>query len=176
MRERKRFLRHVRAYWDVHRHRLPQETLGALAEMGKLKKLHVHAGRLLRLELAGSQIRVSWRPRGSDEIKTLLVDRVINCSGADYDPGRSRDPLMRSLLLQGLATPDALGLGLRTGAQGALLDSRGHPINNLYYIGPLLRADHWECTAAQELRGHAERLAQHLATPAVKPLFAVQRA
>ena len=106
----------------------------------------------------------------------MLVDRVINCTGADYNPVRSRDRLMRSLLGQGMAAPDSLGLGLRTGAHGAVIDSRNRPATNLYYIGPMLRADHWECTAAQELRIHAERLAHHLAAPAVKPMFAIRRA
>ncbi len=175
-RERRRFLRHVRPYWDIHRHRLPQQTLAILHQLRQNDQFHVHAGRILSFTFEGDKIRVSWRARGTDDIKTLLVDRVINCTGADYNPTRSRDPLMQSLLTQDLATPDVLGLGLRTGPHGALLDSRGRPANNLYYIGPMLRADHWECTAAQELRGHAERLAHHLATPAVKPMFAVQRA
>jgi uncharacterized NAD(P)/FAD-binding protein YdhS len=176
IRERRRFLRHVRPYWDIHRHRLPQQTLAALQQLREQDKLHVHAGRILNFEPVGDQIRVNWRPRGSNEVKAILVNRVINCTGADYDPTRSRDPLTRSLLTDGLAVADGLGLGLRTGAHGTLIDSRGRPTNNLYYIGPMLRADHWECTAAQELRGHAERLAHHLATPAVKPMFAVQRA
>jgi uncharacterized NAD(P)/FAD-binding protein YdhS len=173
-RERKRFLRHARAYWDVHRHRLPQQTLSKLQELQRDGKLHIHAGRLLNFELEGEKVRVSWRPRGSNATKTILVDRVINCTGADYNPTRSRDPLLRSLLSQGLATPDALGLGLRTSAHGAVVDSRNRVASNLYYIGPMLRADHWECTAAQELRVHAERLAHHLAAPAVK--FAARRA
>jgi uncharacterized NAD(P)/FAD-binding protein YdhS len=175
-RERCRFLRHVRPYWDIHRHRLPQQTLAELEHLRRQEHLHIHAGRIVGFELAGEHIRVSWRPRGSDEIKTLLVNRVINCTGADYNPTRSRDPLMRSLLSQGLAVPDSLNLGLRTGPHGALLDPRGRAASNLYYIGPMLRADHWECTAAQELRGHAERLAHHLATPAVKQMFSVRRA
>ena len=174
-RERQRFLRHARPYWDVHRHRLPQQTLAKLEQLQRKEKLHVHAGRILNLELAGEQIRVSWRARGSDDIQTMLVDRVINCTGADYNPARSRDPLMRSLLEQGLAAADALGLGLRTGAHGAVINSRNRLASNLYYIGPMLRADHWECTAAQELRVHAERLAHHLAAPAVTPMFAVNR-
>jgi hypothetical protein len=33
---------------------------------------------------------------------------------------------------------------------------------HLYYLGPLLRAAHWEATAATELRNHAEHLARHL--------------
>lgn len=167
-RERRRFLRHARPYWEVHRHRLPQETLAQLQQLLREDKLHVHAGRILDFEPVGEQIRVSWRARGSEEIRTLLVDRVINCTGADYNPRRARDPLMHSLLTQGLATADPLGLGLRTGAHGALIDSRNRTSGNLYYIGPMLRADHWECTAAQELRVHAERLAHHLATPAVR--------
>jgi uncharacterized NAD(P)/FAD-binding protein YdhS len=175
-RERQRFLRHARPYWDVHRHRLPTQTLAKLAQLQEQQKLHVHAGRILGFELAGEQIRVNWRPRGADELQTMFVDRVINCTGADYNPVRSRDPLMRSLLAQGLASPDPLGLGLRTGNHGAVIDSHNRVASNLYYIGPMLRADHWECTAAQELRGHAERLAQHLATPAVKSMFAVRRA
>jgi uncharacterized NAD(P)/FAD-binding protein YdhS len=175
-RERQRFLRHARPYWDVHRHRLPQQTLAKLNELQLDEKLHVHAGRLVNFELVGDKIRVSWRTRGSSDIETLLVDRVINCTGADYNPVRSRDRLMRSWLVQGMAAPDSLGLGLRTGAHGAVIDSRNRPATNLYYIGPMLRADHWECTAAQELRIHAERLAHHLAAPAVKPMFAIRRA
>src|SRR5262249_22113599 len=31
--ERRRFLRHVRTYWDVHRHRLPPESERALGEL-----------------------------------------------------------------------------------------------------------------------------------------------
>jgi uncharacterized NAD(P)/FAD-binding protein YdhS len=166
--ERQRFLRHARPYWDVHRHRLPTQTLAKLNEMQRQNKLHVHAGRISSFELVGEKIRVSWRARGGNTTQTLLVDRVVNCTGADYNPARSQDPLMRSLLKNGALAPDALGLGLRTSAYGAVIDSRNRVTNNLYYIGPMLRADHWECTAAQELRVHAEQLARHLATPVVK--------
>jgi hypothetical protein len=33
----------------------------------------------------------------------------------------------------------------------------------------MLRADHWETTTVQELRGHAEHLARHLAAPNTDP-------
>ena len=174
-REKKRFLRHARPYWDVHRHRLPTQTLAKLNEMRRENQLHVHAGRILGFELDGEKIRVSWRARAGKTIQTLLVDRVVNCTGADYNPTRSRDPLTRSLLDNGLVAPDTLGLGLRTGAYGAVIDSRNRVASNLFYIGPMLRADHWECTAAQELRVHAEQLARHLATPAVKSGIPSQR-
>ena len=212
-REQRRVLRHLRAYWDVHRHRLPSQTLAKLNRFRRQQKMHVHAGRLLKFEIVSvtevphlasagtaaagdnagpthagtgrvdslaaatgtgspaptagprTKVRVTWRARGSDTPQTMLVDRVINCTGPDYNISRSQDPLICSLVSQGLAVSDALSLGLRTGAYGALIDAQGRVASNLYYVGPMLRADHWEATAAQELRGHAERLAGYLSAP-----------
>jgi len=219
-REKRRMLRHIRPYWDIHRHRLPSQTLARMHHLRRHEKLNIHAGRLMEFELipvsetdgaasamaatatgasrtpaggqasaagtsgrtaAGAQanaagtsataadvrakVRVTWRPRGSDEPRTMLVDRVINCTGPDYNIRRSQDPLMRSLLAQGLAVADPLNLGLRTGAYGALVNAEGSVAPNLFYVGPMLRADHWETTAAQELRGYAERLAGYLSAP-----------
>jgi uncharacterized NAD(P)/FAD-binding protein YdhS len=162
-REKRRMLRHVRPYWDVHRHRLPSETLAKLALLRRRRKLSFHAGRLEKFERIGDKVRVTWRSRGDHEPQTLLVDRVINCTGPNYNVSRSQEPLLHSLLSQGLATADPLGLGIRTGTCGAVIDAAGRPATNLFYVGPMLRADHWEATAAQELRVHAESLASHLA-------------
>ena len=162
--ERKRFLRHVRPYWEVHRHRLPQSSWAALHALRRRGTLHVHAGRILGLTSIGDRVRVTWRPRGGGTAATLEVDRVINCTGPDYDVRRSRERLLRLLLAQGIAVADPLGLGLVTGEFGALVDASGRIARNLHYIGPMLRPRHWETTAVQELRGHAEQLASHLAT------------
>jgi uncharacterized NAD(P)/FAD-binding protein YdhS len=165
VREKRRLLRHIRPYWDIHRHRLPSQTLARMNHLRRHQKLNVHAGRLLEFENEGSKVRVTWRPRGSDRPETMLVDRVINCTGPDYNIRRSRDPLMHSLLSQGLAVSDPLNLGIRTAAYGALVNAQGQAAPNLFYVGPMLRADHWEATAAQELRGYAERLAGYLSAP-----------
>lgn len=165
-RERQRFLRHVRAYWDVHRHRLPPDTRAAVDALRAANRLIVHAGKILQLQPAQDQVRVIWRPRGREQATELLVDRVINCTGPDYRCAASRDPLVRDLLANGLIQPDALGTGLRTAPNGGLMNRFGRATHGLYYIGPLLRADQWEATAVQELREHAENLAQELARPA----------
>ncbi|HUN74008.1 MAG TPA: FAD/NAD(P)-binding protein [Steroidobacteraceae bacterium] len=160
--ERRRFLRHVRPLWDVHRHRLPEVTAAALRDLARDRKLAVRAGHILALARERAKVRVTWRARGDHAARALLVDRVVNCTGPDYDPRRTRDPLLRSLLDEGVAVTDPLGLGLRTGPFGALLDARGRASPNLFYVGPMLRADHWEATAVAELRVHAERLAWRL--------------
>jgi uncharacterized NAD(P)/FAD-binding protein YdhS len=164
-REKRRMLRHIRPYWDVHRHRLPKETLTKLTHFRERQKLRVQAGRLLKFENINGQVHVTWRARGAEETQTLLVDRVVNCTGPDHNVRRSTDPLMQSLVARGLVSPDANNLGIRTADYGAVIDQHGTPATNLFYVGPLLRADHWEATAAHELRGHAERLASYLAAP-----------
>ncbi len=125
----------------------------------------MHAGRILQLEAEENQVRVTWRPRGQHRSAVLLVDRVVNCTGPDFRCTSSRDPLMRDLMANGLIQPDALSTGLRTASTGAILSRLGHATRGLYYVGPMLRADHWEATAVQELREHAEKLARQLALP-----------
>ena len=160
--ERRRFLRHVRVYWDVHRHRLPESTVQKVEQHLRSGWLQVHSGRIERIEHGGEALNVRFRARDSGEPRGLEVDRVVNCTGPDYAPQRSADPLIRGLLSDGLAVPDLLGLGLRTGPNGAVVDADGCAGPHLYCLGPMLRADHWEATSALELRDHADRLAAHL--------------
>lgn len=162
--DRVRFLRHLRALWDVHRHRLPLQLIQRIDELRKTQRLHVHAGQLLRFADRGGLVEVTWRRRGTRSEHTEVFDRVVNCTGPDYAIARSTEPLWRSLVQCGLCVSDPLGLGLRTGPRGAVIDADGWPGPHLFYVGPMLRADLWEATAASELRVHAERLATLLAT------------
>lgn len=162
-RDRRRFLRHLRAQWDVHRHRLPPETTSRLETLRERGRLFVHAGRIERMQPDGKRIKVTWKQRHTPELQSLSFERVVNCTGPDYAIERSTDPLWRNLSQCGLCVPDPLGLGLKTGPHGAVIDADGWPGPHLFYLGPMLRADHWEATAAAELRAHADRLAALLA-------------
>lgn len=163
-RDRVRFLRHVRAHWDIHRHRLPPELIQRQDELRKAQRLQFHAGHIQRFTAKGERIEVTWRPRGEKTTRAQVFDRIVNCTGPDYAVARSQDPLWRNLVQCGLCVADPLGLGLRTGPKGAVIDADGWPGPHLFYVGPMLRADLWEATAAHELRLHAEQLAALLAT------------
>jgi uncharacterized NAD(P)/FAD-binding protein YdhS len=160
--ERRRFVRHLQAHWDVHRHRLPPQWSERLASLRRDGKLQVNAGRIRALTAEGDRLRVEWHARGGGS-RVLKVDLVVNATGPDYALRRSANPLLQALRTAGLVSEDALGLGLRTAEYGACIDAEGTARRRLYYLGPMLRADHWEATAATELRNHAERLAAHLA-------------
>lgn len=163
-RDRVRFLRHVRAYWDIYRHRLPPELIQKIDVLRSAQRLTIHAGHIKELIPRDDRIEVIWRPRGTQHMRAQQFDRVINCTGPDYAVARSIEPLWRNLVQCGLCVADSLGLGLRTGPNGAVIDADGWPGPHVFYVGPMLRADHWEATAAHELRGHAEKLATLLAT------------
>jgi uncharacterized NAD(P)/FAD-binding protein YdhS len=166
--ERRRFVRHLQGIWDVHRHRLPAQLATRLERLRRGGLLEVNAGRVDQMAPAGDRLQVTWRRRGSTQAETLEVDAVINATGPDYVIKRTRSPLLRTLHSDGLISEDALELGLRTGRHGACVAADGRVSERLFYLGPMLRAGHWEATAAAELRNHAEALARHLA-PADAP-------
>jgi uncharacterized NAD(P)/FAD-binding protein YdhS len=95
---------------------------------------------------------------------------IVNATGPDYSLERAADPLLASLRAAGSVSADPLNLGLRTAQFGACVDARGRVSGTLYYLGPMLRADYWEATAAAELRDHAELLAAHLAGRVATPV------
>jgi uncharacterized NAD(P)/FAD-binding protein YdhS len=172
--EKARFMRHLQVHWGSHRHRLPPQLAERLAALRRSGRLKVNAGRIQEVIPAGRRLRVSWQPRGGDHnsggsATPLTVDMIVNATSPDYVVERSVDPLFVSLRAAGLVAADPLNLGLRTARFGACVDARGRSSENLYYLGPMLRADYWEATAATELRDHAEQLAAHLAGHEVTP-------
>jgi uncharacterized NAD(P)/FAD-binding protein YdhS len=161
--EKRRFLRHLQPYWDSHRHRTAPIAHAKLERLFKEGQLTVRAGYLRGLSEEGGKVRVLWRKRHAAAGETFEVGTVINCTGPKGSIERSADPLVRSLLEQGLMQSDALGLGLQADKDGALLDRMGRASTTLFYTGPLLKARDWECTAVPELRVSALKLADKLA-------------
>jgi uncharacterized NAD(P)/FAD-binding protein YdhS len=161
---RRRFLRHLRAQWDVHRHRLPAETRKRIETLREKKRLEIQAGRIVETRRIKDGVVVAWRPRGADAPREELYDAVVNVTGPDGNPTRSSCPLVQSLVEQTLCEPDGLGLGWGTDPDGRLFDANGNASEVLFYAGPLLRARHWEATAVPELRVHVARTAGAIAS------------
>lgn len=157
--EQRRFLRHLQAHWDVHRHRLAPIAAGRLDELianGQAKAL---AGRIVSVQKQAHGVTVTWRPRGAQQVASLQASAVINCVGPSTDVKRHATPLLAQLLLAGLIHPDPHGLGLTVAPDCQVLDSRLQAVQNLWYVGPLLKGTLWEATAVPELRVHARQLA-----------------
>jgi uncharacterized NAD(P)/FAD-binding protein YdhS len=162
--ERRRFVRHLQVHWESYRHRLPPQITERLENLRRSGKLQVRAGRIQNVvAIDRCRLAVTWRPRGSSATAQLSVDMVVNATGPNYNIERSTEPLIASLRAAGLVSPDPLQLGLRTAGFGACVDVHGRASERLFYLGPMLRAEHLDATAAAELSNHAQQLATHLA-------------
>jgi uncharacterized NAD(P)/FAD-binding protein YdhS len=158
--ERRRFLAHVRPWWDVYRHRLSPAIASRIDAARTRGQLIIHAGRIRGFAVRGQEADIFWQPKGTVEKAVLHVHRVINCSGPDTNIENSPDPLIRSLLSGGLGRPDPLRLGFDVAEDGGLV---GYAADVLFGIGPVRRGALWETTAVPDIRVQCERLALHIA-------------
>ena len=161
--ERRRFLRHLRPWWDVHRHRMAPEIGAVLDRLRAEGRLRPAAGRLAEVTADGRELVVRWRPRGAESAEHARAGWAVNCTGPQGDPARAGEPLLDSLLKTGGARTDRLRLGLDVDDAGRLLDREGRARPGVFAIGPLLRGALWESVAVPEIRVQAEQLAERLA-------------
>jgi uncharacterized NAD(P)/FAD-binding protein YdhS len=163
LRERSRFLRHLRAHWDAHRHRIAPEIGKVLDYQIRTGQVQMHAGRIIGFEETAEGAVITYRERSSQKLTRLPVNHVINCTGPEGNCRKLESPLLASLLLQGLTRPDPLHLGLDCTEQGALINREGVASDFLFTIGPSRKGILWESVAVPELREQASDLASLLA-------------
>lgn len=160
--ERRRFLRHLRTYWDVHRHRVAGRIGDQLERQLYSGHIRVHAGRITNYREDDSGVHITYRDRKSRQTNQLFADCVINCTGPEADCRRVGSPLLSDLFNKRLARTDELALGLDVAEDGALLDARGAASKTLYALGPLRKGCLWETTAVPELRVQVAEMAKLL--------------
>ena len=159
--ERSRFLRHLRPWWDVHRHRIAPEMGRMLDGLIAKGRLTLKAGRLERIEPAADRLTVHWRPWRAPEAAALRADWIIDCTGPGHDA--ATHALTSPLIAQGRARLDLLGLGLDLDGDGRVLGAEGCPSLRLWVLGPPARAAFWETVAVPDIRKRIESLSAALA-------------
>ncbi len=159
---RRRFLRHLRTLWDVHRHRMAPRIADRLEALLSSGQLTLQAGRIAGLTATaeGVSAQVHLRHGGASTIGP--VARVVNCTGPRSDFKRLEAPLYGYLRRRDLIRPDPLALGLET-EHCAVLNASGAPSAWLYAIGPLTRPALWEVTAAPEINAQVDALIARIA-------------
>ncbi|HET9352582.1 MAG TPA: FAD/NAD(P)-binding protein [Sphingomicrobium sp.] len=156
--QQRRFLRHVRPWWDVHRHRIAPEVAGRIRRLVQLGQLEIVAGRVTDMWTDGQQLDVAIRRRGMKQATDHRFALVVNCTGPLGSISASEDPLIRSLFERGLARPDLLDLGLEVDGGSRVAGSE-----RAWAIGPLTKGRYWEITAVPDIRGQVAQLAFDIA-------------
>ncbi len=153
--DKKRFLRHLLAYWNVHRHRVHQQISAQLAQLIAQGQLKIIAGRVLAIENQQAIIR----PRHEAHHLQLDVKWIINCMGPALNASAYQSPLLANLLQKKLACLDPLQLGLDVASSGALKMPDGEVSSRLFALGSLRRGALWEVSAVPEIRKQCFELA-----------------
>jgi uncharacterized NAD(P)/FAD-binding protein YdhS len=158
--QRAQFLRHLRAIWDVHRHRMAGRIATKIDDLIEDGTLKITAGRILALDEHRDGVTLLVRPRRA-RAYALNVDVVINCTGPCTDLRNSRHSLLQNLFSQGLVHSDPLGQGLES-EDCAVKDARGATSNWIYALGPLTRPAWWEIIAVPEINAQIDQLVRRL--------------
>ena len=169
--ERERFYRHVKAYWDIHRHRMAPQVAARIDAARRGAMLRVHTGRVERVTSTGDSVDLEIRGP-SQAANYISVQRLINCTGPEQDYRRVDSCLLRSLFAKSWLDADALGIGIRTAGNGAVIDGRGGEISWLYAVGPMRIGGLLETTAIPDIREQTAEFARTLtaASGAIMPL------
>ena len=153
----RRFVRHLRAYWDIHRHRIAPAVAAQLDRARQTGQLRIMAGRARAAQMLPDAISVTLRTGAGSE--QLTAAYIINCTGPSTDFGELSAPLIVAMRNRGLLNADALRLGIANGVDARLLDNSGQTIPWLWTIGPLRKGLLWECIAIPDIRTEARVLA-----------------
>ena len=156
--EQKRFLRHARPWWDVHRHRIAPEVARRVEELVAGGRLQIAAGRLLGASPVADGVEVEFRRRGDSAPTRESFGWIFNCTGPLHDVSRTRDPLLRNLLDGGMIEADELGIGLAVDDR-----SRADPSTALWALGALTKGRYWEIIAVPDIRNQAAQVAEDIA-------------
>ena len=161
--DQQRFLRHLRPWWEVHRHRIAPEAADKLEALLRSGKLEIRRGRLKKLALtpdAPLPVSVTWTPKATGGQMQFQVAKIINCTGPGNDPRHSPLPLIQQMLSEGFVQPDLLGLGLAVDDISRIINKSGAAETLLFAIGPVTRGTFWEVTAIPDIRVKAVEVAK----------------
>ena len=162
---RRRLLRHLRVWWDVHRYQIaPQidRVLVGSQRSGRLKivKADVHA-----IHRFQDSFHVALRLRGKvrhPEVERFF-DAVVNCTGPDHVTVVQSNPVLRVMAESGLLRGDPNGLGIEVDSLARAIARDGTPSRNLFVAGPLARGYFGELMGLPQVSQQPERLAAYVA-------------
>ena len=170
--ERRRFLRHLRSLWFVHRHRLAPDVWDLLSQLQSEGVLTVMAGRLAQAEPVAAGYRGVIAEAGG-KTRAFAVDWIVNCTGPEERYQTLADPLVRHLFAtgRGRAGPCSLA-SMSMIADCCWTAKAARNLASMFWARPLRPL--LEITAAPWIRARAASMADHIAEcangPASPPL------
>lgn len=162
--ERRRIVRHLRAFWDARRFRIAPQVQAVLDRLKKEGRLTILSGsaREVAVDHSGVHVGLAQRPRG--EFSYVAADAVVIATGPSHRDLLTKVPCLVCLAQSGLLRPDSVGLGLEADARGHAVGMTGKPIDTMFIGGPLARGTFGELMGLPEVSRYAVDVAAEIAS------------
>jgi uncharacterized NAD(P)/FAD-binding protein YdhS len=160
--EKKYFLRRLRPFWEITRHRIPPASRLILENLMNSDQLRIGKGEIFNADVTPGGIKVLFSING--EKNEDVFHKIINCTGPESNYRKVKFPIIRNLIEQKKVVSDILGLGINCTPAGEILNAENSIVPGLWCIGPMRKAALWETTALREIREQVKLLTGHIAT------------
>jgi uncharacterized NAD(P)/FAD-binding protein YdhS len=162
--ERRRIVRFLRPYWDVHRFRIAPQVEAIIERRLSAGTLTFHAAAIAAvIRSPMDDIVVRLRPRRRQEIFQEHFDSVIVTTGPSHASVLSSQPFLAGLSASGELQQDAVGLGIAVDEKSRAIDTAGRMTDTLYIAGPLARGTFGELMGLPQVTDHAAFVAESIA-------------
>lgn len=161
--ERRRLVRFLRPYWDVHRFRIAPQVEAAIDRRLAAGTLAFHAASIAGVvHEADDGIAVTFRPRHGGQPFEGRYDAVVVTTGPGHQSILSSQPFLTGLGKAGVLQADAVGLGIAVDDGSRAIRADGRQVRTLYVAGPLARGTFGELMGLPQVTDHAVFVAERI--------------
>lgn len=159
--EKKYFLEHYKAFWNVRRHRIAEEVHAVIKTAMDEGKLVLIKDKVDSVSTNGSLLTV--HVNGEKEKQSFSnISYFFNCTGPQETYRHSTDPLIRSLIDSGQAQADDIDWGLKVNDKYACIKGDGEASDSVFATGCVIKGTYWETFAVPDLRKQLKALATNI--------------
>ncbi|QRM57594.1 FAD/NAD(P)-binding protein [Sinorhizobium sp. BG8] len=162
--ERRRLVKFLRPYWDVHRFRIAPQIESVIEAKIAAGRLRFQAASIAGIERsADDTVVVRLRQRHRGQIREERFDSVVVTTGPGHGKILESQPLLVRLAEDGFIKADPVGLGIAVDDDSRPTGRDGGPVNGLYVAGPLARGTFGELMGLPQVTEHACFVADRVA-------------
>jgi uncharacterized NAD(P)/FAD-binding protein YdhS len=163
VRERRRIVRHLRPYWDVHRFRIAPQVEEASEQAILTGRLEILAASIESVRTDGAEIDCVLRVSRSRARIERRVDAVVVTTGPGHRAILESQAWIARLAEAGYLALDPTGLGLDCTTTAQAVGPAGEPTPFFYISGPLARGTFGELMGLPQIAEHAVFVAEQVA-------------
>ena len=160
--ERRRIVRHLRPFWDVHRFRIAPQVEAVLDAAIEAGRLEILAASVADAKTEGEVIHVTLQPRHASGKLERTFDAVIVTTGPAHGGILQTQPWLNELAQEGFLALDPTGLGLACSEHSEALGPEGKVIPSLLISGPLARGTFGELMGLPQITEHTVFVAREI--------------